>query len=188
MQKAKSKITTKELVLTALSIALITVGAFIKVTIFAIPLTFQLMFVMLVALTFGYKIGVISTSLYAIMGLAGLPVFAKGGGIGYIATPSFGYILGFILAAFFIGFFAGPNKIKNNYPIMKTAIITIIGLILVYIVGVFYWYLLDSFILKTSKYSFLKIVEIGAISFMPKDIFLCFVVSLTAPKLQKIIR
>lgn len=33
-----------------------------------------------------------------------MPVFAAGGGIGYIFKPSFGYLLGFILAAYAVGY------------------------------------------------------------------------------------
>lgn len=37
-------------------------------------------------------------------GLFGLPVFAAGGGIGYIVRPSFGYLIGFVVAAFVTSF------------------------------------------------------------------------------------
>ncbi|KSW12602.1 hypothetical protein CF15_07785 [Pyrodictium occultum] len=45
---------------------------------------------------------------YLAAGLAGAPVFALGGGPGYLASPSFGYLLGFLLAALVAGRLSRP--------------------------------------------------------------------------------
>ncbi len=186
MEKSTSGITTRELVLTALSIALITLGAYIKISLFAVPFTLQLVMVMIVALTFGYKVGFLSTSIYTIMGLVGLPVFSSGGGLGYISSPGFGYILGFVLAAFIIGFLAGGGKIKgsNKTVLIKTFAVTVIGLMVVYIMGVSYWYILGHFFVPSLKMNFFDLVYKGAIVFMPKDLFLCFIASIVSQKLN----
>lgn len=120
------------------------------------------------------------------MGLAGLPVFSSGGGLGYVANPSFGYILGFILCAFIIGLFGNKRKSQDKLSIKhaKTFAITLLGLLIVYLIGVSYWYLLGQLFIPKFKMNFLDLVYKGAIVFMPKDIFLCFIVSLIAPKLQ----
>ncbi len=188
METSQPKITTRELVFTALSIALITIGAYVKISLFAVPFTLQLVMVMLVALTFGYKVGFLSSSIYTIMGLAGLPVFSSGGGLGYIASPSFGYILGFILCAFIIGFFAENNVTKEHQTKVhiKTFLLTLIGLFLVYLIGVSYWYLLGQFFVPKFKMNLLDLIYKGAIVFIPKDVFLCLIVSVIAPKLKKI--
>ncbi len=189
METSQAKITTRELVLTALSIALITMGAYIKINLFTIPFTLQLVMVMLVALTFGYKVGFLSTSIYTIMGLAGLPVFSSGGGLGYIASPSFGYILGFILCAFIIGFFANDDKTTSQAKLhAKTFAVTLLGLAIVYAIGVCYWYLLGQFFIPKFKMDFFSLVYKGAIVFMPKDVFLCLLVSIISPKLKKVIK
>ena len=48
--------------------------------------------------------------LYLVEGSIGLPVFAKGGGFAYLMGPTGGYLIGFILSAYF----AGIIKIKND--------------------------------------------------------------------------
>ena len=47
--------------------------------------------------------GAAAMLLYAVMGFAGLPVFARGGGPAYFLTPTAGYIYGFVVAAFVTG-------------------------------------------------------------------------------------
>jgi biotin transport system substrate-specific component len=51
----------------------------------------------------GSKLGALSQLIYVVLGLIGIPVFTKGGGLSYIFEPSFGYLIGFILAACIIG-------------------------------------------------------------------------------------
>lgn len=72
-----------------------------------VPITGQTLAVLLVGATLGSWRGASAMITYLGAGLAGLPVFAGGaGGLGAIATPSFGYIIGFIPAAALIGLLA----------------------------------------------------------------------------------
>lgn len=82
---------------------LITVGAYIKVPVPVVPFTLQLLFTTLAGLLLGSRLGATSVVLYIVMGLAGLPVFATGGGLGYVLEPSFGYLVGFAAAAWVTG-------------------------------------------------------------------------------------
>ncbi len=183
-EKSINKISTIEIVFTALSISLITIGAFIKIDVGFVAFTLQLAFVMLISLVFGSKIAFASTSIYTLMGLIGLPVFSRGGGLAYLASPGFGYILGFSLAAISIGYLGKSKNLKNSF--IKTFVSTCIGLLLVYLVGVTYWYILSIFIMKEPE-NFFGLIWKGAIVFAPKDLFICLVVSVVAPKLKKII-
>lgn len=189
MQESQVKLSARDLVLTGLSIALITVGAYARITLFVVPFTLQLAFVMLVALAFGHKIGFLSTSLYTVMGLLGIPIFSKGGGLGYIASPNFGYILGFVACAFVIGYFAGPNKLsgKKSSFLFKTFLVTLLGLLIVYAFGVSYWFLLEKIMIQSGA-SLFEIAYKGAVFFLPKDLFLCLIVSMVGPRLQRIQR
>ena len=65
--------------------------------------TLQFFFVLMAAILLGGKLGAISVGCYVLLGLVGLPIFAAGGGIGYVFRPSFGYLIGFIVAAFVTG-------------------------------------------------------------------------------------
>lgn len=79
-----------------------------------VPLTGQTFAVLLVGAALGSKRGFASLGLYAILGLAGLPVFAGGAsGWGYALGPTGGYLLGFILAAYFIGRLAERGLERN---------------------------------------------------------------------------
>jgi biotin transport system substrate-specific component len=69
-----------------------------------VPVTLQVLFPLLAGLLLGSKRGALSQVEYIAAGLAGLPVFAKGGsGLAYLLGPTGGYLLGFIAAAFLVG-------------------------------------------------------------------------------------
>ena len=136
---------TKNIILCALFTALITAGAFIKIPIPIVPITLQYLFTMLAGLLLGSKWGFISVSVYIILGLAGLPIFASGGGIGYIFQPSFGYIIGFAAGAFVTGKIAEKSG-DPSYKRLLSA--NFAGLLIVYILGMIYYYFMSNFYLK----------------------------------------
>jgi len=72
-----------------------------------VPITGQTLGVILVGAALGSRRGALSLLSYAAVGLAGAPVFAEfSGGPASILSPSFGFIIGFIPAAFVAGWFA----------------------------------------------------------------------------------
>lgn len=78
----------------------------IQVPVWPVHITLQSMVVALIAGSLGWRLGVATIALYIAEGLAGLPVFSTGGGIGYIFSPSFGFIVGWLPMAFIAGFVA----------------------------------------------------------------------------------
>ena len=86
-----SKIETivKITLITILGSILITISAKIKIPFFPVPMTMQTFVILLVGITFGYKIGLATVTLYLVEGIVGLPVFAnspeKGIGITYFS-------------------------------------------------------------------------------------------------------
>ena len=142
MQKNK----TKDWIMCSLFVALITVGAFIKIPVPVVPFTLQLLFTMMAGLLLGGKLGALSVCAYIFMGLLGLPVFAEGGGLAYILKPSFGYIIGFAVASYVTGIIA--NQVSNpSYKRLIAANFT--GLGIVYLFGMVYYYLMSNFYLGT---------------------------------------
>ena len=101
---------TKDLVLCAMFVALIAVGAFIKVPVPVVPFTLQFLFTMLAGLLLGPVNGALAVVVYIVLGLVGLPIFTQGGGPGYIFQPSFGYIIGFAVAAYVTGRIANEKS------------------------------------------------------------------------------
>ena len=120
---------TKDLVLCAMFVALIAVGAFIKVPVPVVPFTLQFLFTMLAGLLLGPVNGALAVVVYIVLGLVGLPIFTQGGGPGYIFQPSFGYIIGFAVAAYVTGRIAN-EKSRPGYRRLLAA--NFIGLFIVY--------------------------------------------------------
>ena len=96
-----------------------------------VPITGQTFAVLFVAAGLGLARGVSATLLYAIAGLSGVPWFAEGSS-GMVAA-TFGYILGFILAAAVVGFLAERGWTSRAW---RTVIVMVIGNVIVYAVGV----------------------------------------------------
>ena len=84
--------------------ALIAIGAFIQIPLpYMDYFTLQFLFVLLSGILLGSKLGGLAVLIYVLIGLIGIPIFASGGGIGYIFKASFGYLIGFIACAYFTG-------------------------------------------------------------------------------------
>ena len=81
-----------------------------------VPLTGQTFAVLLSAIVLGKWWGGISQSIYLGVGIAGVPWFAgMNGGFTYLAGPTGGYLIGFVLAAFFLGYFVDRYVKSRKY-------------------------------------------------------------------------
>lgn len=175
---------TSNLILCALFVALIAVGAFIRIPVPVVPFTLQFLFTMLAGLLLGGKLGALTVCIYIVMGLMGLPVFAEGGGPAYVLKPSFGYIIGFAVAAYVTGAIA--NKVSRpSYKRLFAAVF--IGLAIVYLCGMVYYYLMSNFYLGTPiglwplfLYCFLLAV--------PGDICLCILSAVLGKRLIPVLK
>ena len=88
-------------------VALVALLAKVSFFIGPIPITGQTLGVIIVGAALGARRGAVSLTTYMLLGLAGLPIFAGPvAGPGYVLSPSFGFIIGFIPAAFVAGWFA----------------------------------------------------------------------------------
>ena len=75
--------------------------------------TWQIHGLLMTSLLCGPQIGVICAISYLIIGLFYLPVFHGGGSVGYILTHEFGYLLGFIPAAWTCGYLSKKKRTAN---------------------------------------------------------------------------
>lgn len=98
-----------------------------------VPLTLQTFAVLLAASALGTVRGVLSMALYALAGIAGVPWFAEG--TSGLTMPSFGYILGFIAAAFVVGRLAENGATRQ---FLRSTGLMIVGSVIIYAVG-FTW-------------------------------------------------
>ena len=88
---------------------ILTISAKIKIPFYPVPMTMQTFIVLLLGITFGYKIGLATITVYLLEGILGLPVFSnspeKGVGLVYFTGPTMGYLIGFLTAVFFCRIF-----------------------------------------------------------------------------------
>lgn len=96
-----------------------------------VPITGQTFAVLLVAAGVGLWRGLAATSVYAVAGLVGLPWFA-GGAAGFVGA-TFGYILGFALAAAVVGWLAEHGWTRSG---RRTFAAMIAGDAAIYLTGV----------------------------------------------------
>lgn len=179
----KNRMTPQELAICALFIALIAIGAFIKIPIPVVPFTLQFLFTMMAGLLLGGRLGAFSVLGYIILGLIGLPVFTEGGGIGYLIKPSFGYLIGFCVASYVTGKIANKERVPSMKRILGA---NFIGLGIVYAFGMFYYYIISYYVIDSPiglwplfLYCFLLAV--------PGDIILCLISAVLGKRLIPIL-
>lgn len=190
MENKKIKVNTKDVALMGLFVALIIVGGFIKIPTPLVPVTLQVEVALLAGLLLGGVKGGICMVIYMVMGLIGIPVFTAGGGFSYVLYPTFGYIIGFAVCAFFVGFLVNYLK-KHNYLESKLKylwvfLVTLGGLLIVYVIGVVYMFLIKNFYLQTEM-TFAKALYYGFVLFLPFDLLGCVVSTIAYIKLAPII-
>ena len=126
----------RKMVFASLFAAMTAVGAYIKIPIpiGPVPITLQVLFVLLAGIMLKSKWGSISMLIYLLLGIVGLPVFAGGAsGLGVLFGPTGGYLIGFVAAAFVIGFLADQVGTSN---ILRNAVFMTIGVGIIYLFGV----------------------------------------------------
>jgi biotin transport system substrate-specific component len=113
----KEEIISNKTVVSAIGIATFTLLTWISAHVYIplgftpVPITLQTLFVFLSGAILGRKSGAISQSAYLIMGIIGMPMFTGGGyGALHILGPTGGYILGFIMASWLIGYMLDKNN------------------------------------------------------------------------------
>ncbi len=175
--KVKKKINSKLLVVDiaecAIFVALMTAGAYIKIPFPLVPLTFQTVICVLAGLLLGWKKGAISMSVYCFMGLIGIPVFASGGGVFYVLLPTFGYILGFILAATVAGLIGG----KAGLPVWRYFVAAVAAFLANYLVGIPYCMVV---VYLQGMDDLLTVFITWNLYYMPKDLVLCVLAAVLA--------
>ncbi len=87
-----------------LGVVALTICAKIRVPLWPVPATLQTLAVLLIGATFGLRLGVVTLLTYIALGALGVAVFAgDSAGLGYLAGPTAGYLVGFVVAAGVVG-------------------------------------------------------------------------------------
>ncbi|WOF17296.1 biotin transporter BioY [Methanoplanus sp. FWC-SCC4] len=148
---------TKIISQTALFIALISIGSYIQIPMFPVPITMQTLFVLLAGCIMK-RYAIIPVLLYVILGTIGLPVFHQfTSGPGVLLGPTGGYLIGFVAAAAVVGvIYENDKKLTRIAGLFAgTAIIAIFGVLWLFV---------------STSMTFGQAFLIGVLPFIPGDI------------------
>ena len=148
----------------------------IKIPFYPVPMTMQTLVVLIIGIGFGWKLGVLTISLYLFEGMIGLPVFSgtpeKGIGLVYFTGPTMGYLIGFIIAVFLSGKFNFDENIITNFFKLLFAVSFI------YILGILWL----GQLIGWDK----PVFKLGAQPFLLAELFKVLLVTFAIDKIKKI--
>jgi biotin transport system substrate-specific component len=142
-QAHASRLRLYPLILCALFAALTVAGAIIQIPLpfTPVPISLATLAVYLAGGLLGAKYGALSQVVYILLGGVGLPVFSNfQGGIGVIAGPTGGYIIGYVAAALIVGLIAGNGR---RPPARKLTVAMISGTAACYALGTA-WFMIST--------------------------------------------
>jgi biotin transport system substrate-specific component len=118
--------TLQEVLLVLVGTALLAISAKVKVPFYPVPMTLQTLVVVLIAATYGMRLGVATMLAYLAEGILGLPVFANTppmiASLTYFLGPTGGFLVAYPIAALIIGF-AADRGWDRSVPKLLTAIV-----------------------------------------------------------------
>ncbi|MBS4177915.1 biotin transporter BioY [Lederbergia citrea] len=187
--RTRSKLKTLDLVYASMFSALMMIGANITsfvpfMVIGGVPITLQTFFAILAGALLGSRIGALSMMVYAFIGLAGAPVFARfSGGISTIIHPTFGFILSFILVAYITGKIIEKNGKLHFYIIAALA-----GTAVNYLFGTNWMYFAYKLWSAAPEVFSYKIAWAWMAVPLPKDLLLAVLAGIFAHRMQRIVK
>ena len=163
----------KSFILIFFGTMVLTISAKLKIPFYPVPMTMQTFVVLFLGLAFGYKIGLATVGVYLLEGIIGIPVFSnspeKGVGLIYFTGPTMGYLIGFLFAVFFAGYF----NLKNNIFIIFSKLIFSVSTI--YLFGVLWL----GTLIGWDK----PILELGVTPFLLAEFFKICLLTILAKKI-----
>ena len=124
----------KNLLIVLIGSILYALSARIAIPIPPVPVTLQTLVLLTFSMAVGSRLAFLTFALYIFEGIIGIPVFAKPpfSGFYYLIGPSGGYLLGMLIASYFVGYLAEKNYDKN---FVKSLITIFIGTTIIFIPG-----------------------------------------------------
>jgi len=179
------KITAKEMTRTAFYTTLLCIAAFVfRIGGDAVlPFSFLPFMILLSGAMLGARLGSLSVLLYVLLGLFGIPVFAQApfGGFSYILHPTFGFLLGDILAAYVVGRIIEKTIYSDT---LTYALAMFLGIMAIYLLGLPYLYMICNVYLD-EPLMFWGIIKIGILPFILMDLVKGFFASAIAIRLTR---
>ena len=166
----------KNVILVLVGSLALTISAKIKIPFYPVPMTMQTFVVLFLGIAFGYKLAITTVGLYLIEGIFGLPVFSnspeKGVGLVYFTGPTMGYLIGFLISAFFSGYL----NFKSNLLLIFLKLIFSVSFI--YIFGLLWL----GTLIGWDK----PVFELGALPFLYAELFKVLLLTVLTKNILKI--
>jgi len=155
---------------------ILAIAAHTKVPMWPVPITLQTLAVMVIGLTYGGRLAAATLTLYLFEGVMGLPVFTNGAGIMALMSPTGGYLIGFLMAATFLGF-ASDRGLARGVPGMALSLL--VATALIYVPGLLWL----STVVPADK-----LLMAGMVPFLVGDVIKAAIAALVAGPIRKALR
>ena len=173
------KLKTKDLALVGLFAALMAVCAWISIPVGPVPVTLQTFAVFLAAALLGSKRGTLAMLVYILLGVVGLPVFAR---FSTLNPVTFGYVLGFLP----LGMLTAAAEKLFPKKAFALPLGMVLGLLVCYLVGTVWFYYVMHF--RGTEYSIGKILSVCVTPFLLPDLVKLGAAYLLSRKLSKVVK
>lgn len=170
---------TRQLVIISLMTAIICIIAPFSVPIpmSPVPLSLTNFMIFITVYVLGIRSAAFCVILYLILGAVGLPVFSSfSGGLGKLAGPTGGYLIGFIFLALIQGLFIRLFSGNTYAAIMGM----ILGMTVCYIFG-------TAWLAWQLEQSFTASLAIGVLPYLPGDAAKIIAAAIAGPKLRAVV-
>lgn len=187
--KSKNVMSPLTLVYSGMFAALMMIGANITafvpfLVVGGVPITLQTFFAILAGLILGSRRGALAMTVYMFIGLAGAPVFARfSGGFGSIISPTFGFILSFILVAFITG-----KIVEKNSKLYGYIIAALVGMVVNYVIGTNWMYYAYKLWAAAPDAFTYKVAWLWMMPPLPKDIVLAVLAGIFGHRMYKVLK
>ncbi|TGE34102.1 biotin transporter BioY [Desulfosporosinus sp. Sb-LF] len=130
-----------------------------------VPFSVLPVLVFMSGIILGAEYAAMAMLVYLVLGLFGLPVFSSApfGGLGYILKPTFGFLLGNVVAAYVVG------RVYREGSLRSAIVGVLLGLVALYLCGLTYLYVILHWMLHRPT-SIAGVLMIGFVPFILGDL------------------
>lgn len=178
----KRRFNTRDLAIAGMFAAVLAVISQISIPMpTGVPITIQIFGVALVGVILGWRLGVLATVVYIVLGAVGLPIFANfRGGINMIFGLTGGYIWAWPIMIFFCGL--KPKTPIKSLNTVLLFLLPVVGTIINEIIGGLQWAALSG------DMSIYGVFTYSMVAFVPKDILLTVIAVVIGLPIRKVIQ
>lgn len=173
--------TVKELVLGGMFAGLMAIISQISLPMpNGMPITVQVFGATLIGVVLGWRLGLLATITYTMIGAVGMPVFANfRGGVGSLVGPTGGYIWSWPLMVVLCGI--RPKTGSSSVNTALTLLFSLLGLAITEIIGGLQWAAMAGNMSVSAVFSY------AIVAFIPKDIILTIIAVFVGIPMRKVI-